>query len=1127
MTFRYATRLSLLSLLAFAATLSPATGQVFEEELTASDAAFGDQLGGSMSLSGDTLVTGARSDNSSTGAAYVFRRGVGGWGQEQKLTGSSAGPQDWFGASVSIDGDVIVAGAPDPFDPFGPAAGPGDVFVFRRSGILWTQEDSFTSSDGQSLDQFGFSTSVSGDGAAVGARGDETAGLGSRFNGRGAAYIFRESGGNWTQEAKLTAGDSAAGDGFGQSVHMDGSVVVVGAPGKTGAGAASGAVYVFRKTGPTWSQEQKLTASDEATDDHFGYSVSVSGDVIVIGAYQNDDGGTNSGSAYIFRRTGGVWSEEQKLVATDAATDDFFGVSVDIDAEDVLIGAWGETTGAGAAYRFGKPGASWVQSAKLTRLNTGLLGASVAVEYPFAAAGAPITDSVAGFAGAAYTWCTSFGPSLLGVSPAFGQVVGGDAVTLTGANFLDFKAITVTFDGAAATSIVRVNDSQVDCVSPAGTQGVFADVVVTQSGLADTLISAFEYRGTDLVSVSPGVGPAVGGPNITLTGDYFLNDGSTVVTFGVLTAGIVSITPPNSIVVTAPAGVRGSTVDVTVTSNNGVDTLLSGFSYETTVVTSVSPGTGPVVGGPPVTITGDFFINDGSTVVTFDALVAGIVSITPPSTIVVNVPAGTRGSTVDVTVSSNNGADTLIDGFSYETTTIASIFPTNGPPIGAPPVTITGDFFINDGSTTVDFGALSALIVSITPPNTIVVNAPEAGTRGSTVNVTVSSNNGTDVLTGAYTYDSTQVTSVSPSAGPSVGSPPVTITGDFFIDNGSTVVTFGPNVATINSITPPNSMNVNVPIGVGGSTVDVTVSSDNGVGVLPLAFSYDQTNVSGITKNTGPPVGGPDVTITGGLFINDGSTVVTIGGSVAGIVSITVPDTIVATLPAGTPGANVDVVVTSNNGVGTLAGGFTYDAISVTAVNIAAGNLLGGTTLTVDVTPTTTVIDTTATIGGVAATVTAVTATTVDILTAGLPEVDPDSLDIVITNSSGSGTLCEAFNYTPALYTNVTGTAVLGGTLTISWLTEPAVAGQLVTIWLDDPLVPPLGVALFDYAGIIQSMPYLFIVSLFPEAGSPLPLVFPPVPVAIAGFPLQMQALVTGEGKTKGSFSNPANFVIP
>ena len=92
---------------------------------------------------------------------------------------------------------------------------------------------------------------------------------------------------------------------------------------------------------------------------------------------------------------------------------------------------------------------------------------------------------------------------------------------------------------------------------------------------------------------------------------------------------------------------------------------------------------------------------------------------------------------------------------------------------------------------------------------------------------------------------------------------------------------------------------------------------------------------------------------------------------------------------------------------------------------------------------------------------------------------------------------------------------------------QEAVPGQLVTLWLDDPLVPPLGVTLANYAGIIQSIPYLFIVELFPEAAGPLPLAFPPVPAIISGFPLQLQALVTGEGGVKGSFTNASDFIIP
>ena len=202
-----------------------------------------------------------------------------------------------------------------------------------------------TASDADSSDVFG-SVSVSGDYALVGAQGDNSQ--------AGSAYIFVRSGTTWTQQQKLTASDAASGDLFGSSVSISGDYAVVGARQDN---SNAGSAYIFVRSGTTWTQQQKLTASDVVEADSFGISVSVSGNYAVVGAYGNDDAGTysNSGSAYIFVRSGTTWTQQQKLTASDAAASDAFGMSVSVSGDYAVVGAYDTNDGAnlrGSAYVF-------------------------------------------------------------------------------------------------------------------------------------------------------------------------------------------------------------------------------------------------------------------------------------------------------------------------------------------------------------------------------------------------------------------------------------------------------------------------------------------------------------------------------------------------------------------------------------------------------------------------------------------------------------------------------------------------------------------------------------------------------------------------------------------------------
>lgn len=199
--------------------------------------------------------------------------------------------------------------------------------------------------------------SLSGTAALVGAPWEDEACGGGFSCDAGAAYVFRSNATGWTwiEEAKLTAGDAEGNDEFGSSVSISGDVALIGAPFDKDAGKDTGAAYIFRYHAPTgeWHQEAKLTASDAAANDEFGYSVSVSGDVAVIGAPFDDVDGNSSGSIYVFRFDGFDWNEEAKFSASDASAFDNFGFSVSLDSERALVGALrGEVgvTNSGAAY---------------------------------------------------------------------------------------------------------------------------------------------------------------------------------------------------------------------------------------------------------------------------------------------------------------------------------------------------------------------------------------------------------------------------------------------------------------------------------------------------------------------------------------------------------------------------------------------------------------------------------------------------------------------------------------------------------------------------------------------------------------------------------------------------------
>jgi len=383
----------------------------FEEaKLAASDGAAGDYFGVSVAVSGDTAVVGAEGDEDNgyySGSAYVFRYDGSDWVEEAKLTASDGAANDSFGYSVAVSGDTAVAGASKDYtdDDTGFWLYHGSAYVFRYDGSDWVEEAKLTASDRAWFHYFGVSVAVSGDTAVVGAEGDEDNGYHS-----GSAYVFRYDGSDWVEEAKLTASDGASFDYFGRSVAVSGDTAVVGAQYYRANGWDSGSAYVFRYDGSDWVEEAKLTASDGAAGDRFGAPVAISGDTAVVGAHYDDDNGSDSGSAYVFRYDGSDWVEEAKLTASDGAVRDYFGRSVAVSGDTAVVGSFfDDDHGAesGSAYLFRYDGSDWVEEVKLTASDGAVrdyFGRSVAVSGDTAVVGAEGDDDNGSGSGSAYVF---------------------------------------------------------------------------------------------------------------------------------------------------------------------------------------------------------------------------------------------------------------------------------------------------------------------------------------------------------------------------------------------------------------------------------------------------------------------------------------------------------------------------------------------------------------------------------------------------------------------------------------------------------------------------------------------------------------------------------------------------
>jgi hypothetical protein len=407
MTAVRARQLALAALLALCLASAAAfadNANALEQQLTATDGAAGDRLGTSVALSGDIAVVGAPladvGSNADQGVVYVFKRVGDSWQQTARLTATDGAAGDRLGFSVALAGDTIVAGAP--VDSVGANVVQGSVYTFAATGAAArTETAKLTASDGEVGDELGFSVALAGETIVAGARLDD---VGANF-AQGSVYTFAATGAAArTETAKLTASDGAEDDELGRSVALAGDTIAAGAPfDSVGANAEQGSVYTFAATGAaTRTETAKLTASDGAADDGFGWSVALAGDTIVAGA-PDDDAGANlsQGSVYTFAATGpAARAETAKLTATDGARSDGLGLSVALAGDTIVAGAPFDIVGAnlsqGSVYTFAATGAAArTETAKLTATDGAPfdeLGFSVALAGETILAGAHFDD---------------------------------------------------------------------------------------------------------------------------------------------------------------------------------------------------------------------------------------------------------------------------------------------------------------------------------------------------------------------------------------------------------------------------------------------------------------------------------------------------------------------------------------------------------------------------------------------------------------------------------------------------------------------------------------------------------------------------------------------------------------
>ena len=766
-------------------------------KLTASDGAEDDFFGISVSVYNNTAVIGAPYDDDNgpdSGSAYVFEKNStsGNWTQTEtvKLTASDGAEDDRFGRSVSVYNNTAVIGARFD-DDNGPDSGSAYVFEKNSTSGNWTQKQKLTASDGAEDDYFGYSVSLYNTTAVIGALYNDGNGSNS-----GSAYVFEKNStsGNWTQKQKLLASDAAESDWFGISVSVYNNTAVIGAflDGDNNSGSA----YVFEKnsTSGNWTQTEtvKLTASDGAEDDYFGYSVSVYNNTAVIGAVLDDDNGPDSGSAYVFEKnsTSGNWTQTEtvKLTASDGAEGDYFGYSVSVYNNTAVIGArFDDDNGpdSGSAYVFEKNSTSsnWTQTetVKLTASDGAeddRFGRSVSVYNNTAVIGAPYDNDNGFNSGSAYVFTILQAPT---ANAGADQTVneGTADIQLNGTGSADPNDDTITY-AWSQTRGPTVTLSSSTSVSPT------FDAPLINSNQVILTFSLTVNDGT-VDSTPDTVDITVSNVNTTPTAnagaDQTVNEGTTDIQLN----GTGSADPNDDTITYAWSQTRGPTV-----------TLSSS--------TSVSPTfDAPLINSNQVILTFSLTVNDGTVDSTPDTVDITVSNVNTTPTANAGADQTVNEGTTDIQLNGTGSADPNDDTITYAwsqtrgpTVTLSSSIsasPTFDAPLINSEQTLTFSLTVNDGTvdSTPDTVDITVSNVNTTPTaNAGADQTVNEGTTDIQLNGTGSADPNDDTITYAWsqtrgpTVTLSSSTSVSPTFdAPAVNSNQAILTFSLTVNDGT------------------------------------------------------------------------------------------------------------------------------------------------------------------------------------------------------------------------------------------------------------------------------------------------------------------------------------------------------
>jgi hypothetical protein len=302
-------------------------GWTLQQRLTAADTADVEEyFGGFVALAGDTLAVPS-STGTTIQAVHVFVRSGSNWTEQQKLVAADAAMFDGFGRAMALSGDTLVIGSWS--DDTASGQDSGSAYVYVRSGSAWTQQQKLLPSEIADAIYFGWAVAISGDSIVVG---------GLRLNDDGAIYVFVRSGATWTEQQRIPGPDVSPLSEFGSAVAIDGDTLVVNNRTESAASPPGlGVAYVYLRSGSSWSLQQRLAPSQHSQ--YFGTSLSLEGDTLAVGATHHNPPLQNAGAVYVFDRSGATWTERQRLTAADRDTGDALGRSVALRGDTLLAGA--------------------------------------------------------------------------------------------------------------------------------------------------------------------------------------------------------------------------------------------------------------------------------------------------------------------------------------------------------------------------------------------------------------------------------------------------------------------------------------------------------------------------------------------------------------------------------------------------------------------------------------------------------------------------------------------------------------------------------------------------------------------------------------------------------------------